>query len=284
MRGRGHDARQRRGHVTARVGLAGADGRVWLRSAVRLEEQVIGVCGIRGEHGRRGPALAVVKGAGKDKVVGAVERGRVLVVDGLGGDGNGRSRRGLGGLGRLAGGCALGDLVRGARGARGAGDGCLVGLAVVRRTSAALEVFQAALELLACEGMLVVLRFASVAHSEARHKVKVCWVAAERRDMLRLARTVVALSNAVLDPAALGQVGDLGPVLVGQGRGAKGAAGAVGRVLSGSGLLGHSVHVRLLLRHGVDRHVVYVKVGWWVRERVGDGEGAVVLWQKCGQE
>lgn len=30
------------------------------------------------------------------------------------------------------------------------------------------------------------------------------------------------------------------------------------RILSGSGLLRHSVHVRLLLRHGVDRHAVYV--------------------------
>lgn len=69
-------------------------------------------------------------------------------------------------------------------------------------------------------------------------------------------RTVVALSNAVLDAAALGQVGDLGPVLVGESRGAEGAAGSMGRVLSGSGLLGHSVHVRLLLRHGVDRHGV----------------------------
>lgn len=44
--------------------------------------------------------------------------------------------------------------------------------------------------------------------------------------------TVVALGNAVLYPPALGQVGDLGPVLVRVGGTAEGAAGVVGRVLS----------------------------------------------------
>ncbi len=39
--------------------------------------------------------------------------------------------------------------------------------------------------------------------------------------------TVVALSNAVLYPPALGKVRDLGPVLVGVGGAAEGAAGAV---------------------------------------------------------
>jgi hypothetical protein len=39
--------------------------------------------------------------------------------------------------------------------------------------------------------------------------------------------TVVALGNAVLDPATVTGVGDLGPVLVGVGRGGEGAASAV---------------------------------------------------------
>jgi hypothetical protein len=54
----------------------------------------------------------------------------------------------------------------------------LVGLGIVRRTSTALEVFETALKLLA----------------------------------------VVALSNAILYPSALGKVRDLGPVLIRVGR------------------------------------------------------------------
>lgn len=47
VRGGGHDAGKRRGHVVAsRVGLAGANGRVWCRSSVGLEKQVIGVGGV----------------------------------------------------------------------------------------------------------------------------------------------------------------------------------------------------------------------------------------------
>ncbi len=47
VRGGGHDAGERRGHVVAsRVGLAGADGRVRRSSSVGLEKQVIGVGGI----------------------------------------------------------------------------------------------------------------------------------------------------------------------------------------------------------------------------------------------
>lgn len=45
--------------------------------------------------------------------------------------------------------------------------------------------------------------------------------------------TVVALSNAVLDPSSLGKVGDLGPILVGVGGAAEGTAGSMASVLSG---------------------------------------------------
>src|SRR5699024_7963501 len=44
--------------------------------------------------------------------------------------------------------------------------------------------------------------------------------------------TVISLGNAVLYPPALSEVGDLGPVLVGVGRAAEGAAGAVCGVVS----------------------------------------------------
>lgn len=46
--------------------------------------------------------------------------------------------------------------------------------------------------------------------------------------------TVVALGNAVLYPSALSKVGDLGPILIGVGRTAKGAAGSVTGILARS--------------------------------------------------
>jgi hypothetical protein len=85
--------------------------------------------------------------------------------------------------------------------------GLLVRVGIVRRTGAALEVFETALELLACEVLAGAVRAV-----DSRH-------------------TVVALSNAVLNAAALSKVRDLGPVLIGVGRGAEGTAGS--RVLSG---------------------------------------------------
>lgn len=60
--------------------------------------------------------------------------------------------------------------------------------------------------------------------------------------------TVVALGDAVLDAATLGEVGDLGPVFVGVGGGGEGTAGAVvggqavrcrGSLVVGVGLLRH---------------------------------------------
>jgi hypothetical protein len=44
--------------------------------------------------------------------------------------------------------------------------------------------------------------------------------------------TVVSLSNAVLNSSALGQVGDLGPVLIRIRRAAEGTASAVGGHMS----------------------------------------------------
>lgn len=62
-------------------------------------------------------------------------------------------------------------------------------------------------------------------------------------------RTVVALGNAVLYSAALSKVGDLSPILIGVGRAAESAAGAIGRVSGwrGSWNRCRAVGVRVLL-------------------------------------
>ena len=54
---------------------------------------------------------------------------------------------------------------------------------------------------------------------------------------LRRVHTVVSLSNAILDATALGQIGDLGPVLVRVGIRTKGTAIAVGRARARTGII-----------------------------------------------
>ena len=61
--------------------------------------------------------------------------------------------------------------------------------------------------------------------------------------------TVVSLGNPILYPPALGQIGDLGPVLVWIGTGALGAAGAVGGAVAGRGLRGEGVWVAVMPMH-----------------------------------
>lgn len=179
--------RDGRGSDVVGIGVGSGHGCVRLGGAVRVKENLVGSwVGRVGKQRRSVRAFPVIVRAGVKEVV-LLHGRRVLALrwESLGGGSRlGLVRLGRGGAFRLGG--RLGLLLR---------------LGVVRGSSTALEVFEAALKLLA----------------------------------------VVALGNAVLYPSALSKIGDLGPVLVGVGRAAEGAAGAMTGVLArslGSGRVG----------------------------------------------
>lgn len=182
-------------------------GPVRLRGRVRVVEE--GALGRqlrvrRAVHGRGEGSLALGLVALREEVFVLVVHGRRELALGLrldGGGGRGLGRLGLllrlGALGALGGRPRVGLLSR----RRGP----------VRAAGPPLQVLQALLELLACRGR----RFSQRVHQK-----------------LEKLPTVVALGDAVLYPPALGEVRDLGPVLVWVRRGAEGTARPVCRELA----------------------------------------------------
>jgi hypothetical protein len=139
--GRQCDGHRGGGHI-AGVAVGRRHGRVGGVGSVGSNEDLVGsrVCGVV-EHGRSVGALAVVVDGSKDDLIVGVHGRSELSVGS-----HGLERRGL--LGDLLCRGALGSLC--GRGAAGGRAALLLVVGLVRGSSAALEVFQTTLKLLAC--------------------------------------------------------------------------------------------------------------------------------------